>query len=94
MTAPPVRLRLYIAGEALNLLQAISNLREICRRSSPELRDFEIVDVLRHPKRALADGILMTPTLLRLDPLPLVRIVGSLSESARALLALGLPALA
>ena len=48
------------------------------------------VDVLREPKRALADGIFMTPTLLKLAPAPVQTIVGSLSQTEPLLQALGL----
>jgi hypothetical protein len=37
----------------------------------------------------LADGIIVTPTLVRLLPLPAMRIVGNLSDTTQVLLALG-----
>ena len=40
--------------------------------------------------RALQEGVLVTPTLCRLEPAPTRTIVGSLSDSARVLEALGL----
>ena len=56
--------------------------------------EIEIVDVFRDPKRALADRIFMTPTLVRLAPAPVLRIVGTLSHTLSVLQALGLePAL-
>jgi circadian clock protein KaiB len=45
------------------------------------------------PKRALADGILMTPTLMKLSPLPARRVVGTLSQTEPVLQALGLKTL-
>jgi circadian clock protein KaiC len=54
----------------------------------------EIVDVFREPKRALADGIFMTPTLVRLTPSPARKIVGTLSHTQPLLQALGLEAIA
>ena len=51
----------------------------------------EVVDVFCEPGRALADGIFMTPTLLRLAPLPLRKIVGTLSDTATLMQALDLP---
>ena len=44
--------------------------------------------MLKHPKRALADRLIVTPTLLKLSPLPAMRLIGSLSDSAQVLLAL------
>jgi circadian clock protein KaiB len=48
------------------------------------------VNVLKEPKRALAEGIIMTPTLLKLAPTPIRRIVGTLGKTQLVLLALGL----
>jgi len=52
------------------------------------------VNVFKEPKRALAEGIFMTPTLLKLAPLPTQRIVGTLSKTQTVLAALGLKTLA
>jgi circadian clock protein KaiB len=52
--------------------------------------DIEIVDVFEHPEKALADKVRMTPTLLKLSPRPLRRIVGTLNQTKLVLTALGL----
>jgi circadian clock protein KaiB len=87
--APRLRLRLYVAGTAPNSVRAIANARAICDEHFASGHEIEIVDLLEHPKRALADGIIVTPTLLKLMPLPARRIVGSLSDTGQVLLALG-----
>ena len=71
---------------------AISNLTALCREHAPRRHDIEVVDVNRNRKRALADGILMTPTLLKLAPAPLCRIVGALSQDRVLMQTLGLDA--
>ena len=84
-------LRLYVAGDGPNSAAARSNLRRLLAGSDPATYTLEIVDCLRHPMRALQEGVLVTPTLCRLAPAPMRTIVGSLSDSARVLEALGLP---
>jgi circadian clock protein KaiB len=84
------KLRLYIAGDAQNSTQALANLNAICRTHLLDRHDIEIVDVFREPLRALADGIFMTPTLLKLAPAPARKIVGTLSCTLPVLQALGL----
>jgi circadian clock protein KaiB len=74
-------LRLYVAGQAPNSVRAIANCRAICDQHFPSGHDIEIVDLLDYPKRAVADGIIVTPTLLRLLPLPVQRVIGSLSDT-------------
>jgi circadian clock protein KaiB len=84
------KFRLYVAGDTENSVRARGNLAAICRNHLPNRHEIEIVDVLKEPKRALADGIFMTPTLVKLVPSPKQRIVGTLSETETVLQALGL----
>jgi circadian clock protein KaiB len=88
------KFRLYVAGDALNSAQAVANLAALCRTYLPDRHEIEVVDVFREPKRALADGIFMTPTLVKLAPSPTRRIVGTLSQTQPVLQALGLEAVA
>jgi circadian clock protein KaiB len=85
------KFRLYVAGEAQNSSQALANLNALCRTHLAGRHEIEIVDVFREPRRALADGIFMTPTLVKLAPSPAPqRIVGTLSQTQPVLQALGL----
>jgi len=88
------KFRLYVAGDALNSAQALDNLSALCREHLPDRHEIEVVDVFREPQRALADGIFMTPTLVKLAPFPARRIVGTLSRTQTVLQALGLESLA
>jgi circadian clock protein KaiB len=88
------RFRLYVAGDAQNSTQAVANLTALCRAHLPGRHDIEIVDVFREPKRALAEGVFMTPTLVKLAPSPTQRIVGSLSQTQTLLHAFGLGTMA
>ena len=85
---PRLHLRLYVAGQAPNSVRAIANCRAICDEHFASGHELEIVDLLEHPKRAVADGIIVTPTLLKLLPLPVQRVIGSLSDTNQVLLAL------
>ncbi|MDO8774947.1 MAG: circadian clock KaiB family protein [Burkholderiaceae bacterium] len=87
------KFRLYVAGDASNSVQAQTNLALLCRAYLPQRHQIEVVDVFREPKRALADSVFMTPTLVKLGPAPQRRIVGTLSQTQTVLLALGLEAL-
>jgi circadian clock protein KaiB len=88
---PRLRLLLYIAGHAPNSLQAIANAKAICDEHFASAHELEIIDLLKHPLRALADGIIVTPTLLKLLPLPAGRVIGNLSNTKQVLLTLGSP---
>lgn len=90
---PTLALRLYVMPGAPNSLAARSNLAEILSVLEPSQYTVEIVDCLSEPKRALADGVIVTPTLLKTAPAPTATIVGSLSNRNRVIQALGLTAL-
>jgi len=83
--------RLYLAGGAPNSVQAFANLYAICQKHFPESHRIEVIDVLKEPMRALAEAILVTPTVVKLFPLPEQQIIGDLSEEEEVLRALGLP---
>jgi len=85
-----VVLRLYVAGRAPNSMQAIANLDAICAEYLKEGHKLEVVDVLENPRRAMAEGVLVTPSLTKLSPQPVAQVVGNLSDKMRVLLALGL----
>jgi len=83
-----LQLRLYVAGNAPNSLRAIANARAICDEYFPSGHAIEIVDMLEYPRRALADRVIVTPTLLKLMPLPVQRVIGNLSDTDQVLLTL------
>ncbi len=86
------KFRLYVAGEGPNSVEAIANLTALCREHLPERHEIEIVDVVKQQGRALADGVMLTPLLVKLAPAPTLKIIGTLSASGSVLHALGIPA--
>jgi circadian clock protein KaiB len=91
---PPVTtvvvLCLYVAGKAPNSVKAIANLEAICRRHLQDGYKLEVVDVCEHPLRALADGVIVTPSLTKTSPSPTSMVIGNLSDTESVLAALGL----
>lgn len=85
-----VVMRLYVAGRAPNSIKAIANLEAICRQHFKDGYKLEIVDVCEHPRRALDDGILVTPILAKLAPAPGANVIGNLGDTNSVLAALGL----
>jgi circadian clock protein KaiB len=78
-------LRLYVAGDAPNSLSAIANAKAICDTHFKAQYKIEIVDMLLQPLRALADGVVVSPTLLRVAPPPVRRMIGNLSNTSQVL---------
>ena len=85
-------LRLYVTGSTQRSTRAIDNLRRVLERELPDSYDLEIVDVYEHPEAAAEHQILAAPTLIKLLPEPVRRIIGDLSDTERVLRGLDLPA--
>ena len=83
--------RLYLAGGAPNSVRALANLYALCRKHFPDSHRIEVIDVLQEPLRALAEAILVTPTVVKVSPAPELQIIGNLSAEDEVLRALGLP---
>ncbi len=90
VAAKAVVMRLYVANSAPNSLLAVANLKDICKEFLKDNFSLEIIDVLVEPSRALADGIVVTPSLSILSRSPIGRIVGNLSDKSIVLRALGI----
>jgi circadian clock protein KaiB len=86
---PRFKFRLYVAGDTENSARALSNLRALCGKLLENRHEIEIVDVFREPGRALEDRVFMTPTLVKLSPAPIQRIIGTLSDTESIVQALG-----
>jgi circadian clock protein KaiB len=84
-----LRLRLYVAGQSPSSMLALANLKALSRAYPMSDWQLDVIDALKEPLRALEDGVLATPTLVRLWPEPLCRVVGDLSRTEDVLLALG-----
>ena len=83
-------LRLFVAGDEPNSKQARENLRELCEEHLAGRHEIEIVDVLRDFQTALQANVLVTPTLILVEPEPSVTILGNLSNTQKVLTALRL----
>lgn len=57
----------------------------MCLSNFPDNHRIEIVDVSQQPDRALADGIIVTPTLVKVAPGPKQVVMGNLSNIPRVL---------
>jgi circadian clock protein KaiB len=81
---PAGYVRLYIAGSTPNSLRAQQSLRDaLSAMADTAMRlTIEVIDVFKGPKRAITDGILVTPTLVALHSGKRVVMVGDLSDAA------------
>lgn len=84
------KLRLFISGSTTRSTRAIENMRRICDEHLAGRYDLEVVDVYEHPEATREMQVVATPTLVKLLPEPLRRIIGDLSDKERVLAGLDL----
>jgi circadian clock protein KaiB len=84
------KLRLYVTPRTAISQRAISNLDAFCREDLPVQFEVEVIDVTEQPALAERDKILATPTLVKLAPEPIRKIIGDLSNREKVLLSLDL----
>jgi len=88
-SAVPVQvLRLYIAGQTARSAKAFANLTRICEEHLKGQYRIEVIDLTQDPQLAAGDQILAVPTLVRLLPEPVRKIIGDLSNTDRVLVGL------
>ena len=81
---PRYRLRLYIAGPGPYANRARQGLAEAAAEAGLDY-DLEVVDVCTEPQRAMVDGVVVTPSLIKLAPLPRAIVIGDLSDREKTL---------
>lgn len=83
-------LKLYIAGKTIKSTKALENLKKICESSVPGRYRIEVIDLMENPKLAEGDQILAIPTVVRLLPEPIRKIIGDLSNTEKVLVGLNI----
>ena len=83
-------LRLFVADNESNSTQASRNLARLCEEHLKGRHEIETVDVLKDAASALKNNVLVTPTLILIEPHPKVTVLGNLSDTRQVLAALRL----
>ncbi len=96
MTAPAgasmrYELTLFVSGASALSARAVANARLLCDDHLDGPSDLSVVDVQKDPSALLGSSVIAVPTLVRSRPLPVRKVVGDLSDTAKVLLALDLP---
>jgi len=88
---PPVYvLRLYITGVSPNSVKAVNNLTSICDKYIKDKYELVVIDVYQQPLVAKNEQIIALPLLIKLHPLPVRRLIGNMSDTAKVLKGLDL----
>jgi len=84
-------LKLYVTGSTPKSLSAIAEVKAICEEELRGRYTLKVIDVHQEPHLAEQDQIIALPTLLKILPTPLRKILGDFSQRERVLAVLGVP---
>lgn len=83
-------LKLYVAGNTANSVRALKTLNDLLEQEFQGVYALKVIDVLKNPQLAEEDKILATPTLAKILPPPVRKIIGDLSDREKVLIGLDL----
>lgn len=81
--APHYQLRLYVTGATSRSARAIENLRRFCEEELAGCYELEIIDIYQNPEAAREAQVIAAPTLIKMQPEPVRRIIGDMTNEER-----------
>ncbi len=85
-------IKLYVVGRTTKLLRGIEQLVGLLEDELHSYYRLDVIDIIESPELAEKDRIFATPTLVKVFPAPIKKIIGRLSNKEEVSLALGLTA--
>lgn len=71
-------------------MSAVKNLKAICEQYLADNYTLEIIDIYQQPHLAEQEQIIAAPTLIKISPAPVRRLVGDMSDTTKVLMGLDL----
>ena len=84
------QLRLYITGATYHSMLAVKNIKALSEKYLKGSCSLEIIDIYQQPQLATEMQIIATPTLIKLSPLPIKRLIGDMSDTRTVLASLNI----
>jgi len=78
-------LRLFVCGHSAATERTLQILHQLLECSLGHPYSLKVIDIFKHPEQAEANQISATPTLIRIWPQPVRRIVGDLDDIQKVL---------
>lgn len=89
VSTPGYVLRLFVSGHNGSTEHTLQSLHQLLEQSLGHPYTLKVIDIFKHPEQAESNHISATPTLVRVWPEPVRRIVGDLDNIERVLQVLG-----
>ncbi|HYW33165.1 MAG TPA: circadian clock KaiB family protein [Gemmatimonas sp.] len=75
-------LTLFVSGMSPRSTAALRSLKALCEEFLKGRYTLEVIDIYERPDVVATHSIIASPTLLRLQPLPVRRLIGDLTDRA------------
>jgi circadian clock protein KaiB len=79
-----------VTGTTSRSRKAIASITDICERELAGRYDLQVIDVYQDPEATRDLQIIATPTLVKLAPGPVRRVIGDMSDRDKVLAALNI----
>jgi len=83
-------LQLFVTGMSPKSMEAIENIKSLCDEYLKDAFELEIIDIYKHPERAVEQHIVFSPSLIKQLPLPRKTLIGTLADTGKVVKALGI----
>lgn len=74
---------LYVAGHTVRSLRTIALVQRQCEEYFSGNYELRVVDVYQYPQAAAGADVIATPTLIKHQPMPMIRTIGSTIDMGR-----------
>ena len=78
-------LRLYVAGMTPRSADALARIKAVCEEHLRGRYELEVIDIYQQPALVQEGQIVVTPTLIKVLPAPLRRLIGDLMDEEKVL---------
>ena len=84
------KFRLFITGKTPKYDEIVKNLQNLLEEEFTGQYSLETISIIEDPQLAVSNMIFATPTLIKVYPPPIRKIVGDMSNRNQVLVGLGL----
>jgi circadian clock protein KaiB len=81
---------LYVSGNTARSIRTVELVKAFCEQHLEGRYELHVIDLFQQPGPARDARIIATPTLVRVQPEPVLRLLGELSNPRRLAASLGL----
>ena len=74
------KLKLYVMGTSPKSKNLVRHIEDFLEKRLSDQAQLEVIDVFQNPETAEADGVFATPTIVKICPSPVKKIVGNLTD--------------